>query len=82
MEGEVHQHRPLLDEPKVEALLLELPLLSFAEVLRPNSIIFEINIGHKEIVEVCKISLSILLCKLDLPHCQVLVFGCGFLAEI
>jgi len=46
MEGKVYKYRSLLDEPKVEALLLELPFLCFAEVLGPDCVILKINIGY------------------------------------
>jgi len=66
MEAEVHQNRPLLDEPKVEALLLELPLLSFTEVLGPDCVILKINIGYKQIIEIWVVPLLISLGKVIL----------------
>ena len=63
MESNVDKLTTLLNKSEVNAVLLDLLLLLFDKLLRPDGLVLDINIVDKHIVEVKLVLVTIIQCE-------------------
>lgn len=74
MESEVDQLAALLDNSKVDAVLLDLPLLLSDQLLAPNCLVLQVNIVGQNVVQVVLVVFIVFFCEVQLCLRKNLLF--------